>query len=153
MGLGAQSVDDGAEDEVLGLLVSGKLRERHDAGVFLLFGIFDRAVLSSVFDLLGHPAFMTGLGAGVLSLIHGAFFLPVRGQFPGLLAHVAKGFAVGAVYFMANAGNFARMHGYAPSFPAGFFKPLVAHWSTNPSMGQMRFLMRSVAMETPRAWS
>ena len=111
-------MDNATEDEVLRLLRHWQRIERDNAMVLFQFRVFLRAVHPAFGHFLRHPAFMAGSGAGFwvvgvqLHAQHGAVTLPLWRILPRWLAVVAKGLAVGAVHFVAHAGNLVFGHGW-----------------------------------------
>ena len=110
-------VDNGHEDVVLRLLLTGKLVEGHDAGVRLGGGVFHFAIDPAFLDLLLHPGNVGCLGSEVAHRVEvnphpsgGA--LPFGGVLPGGLAEVAQGGTVGGVDFVANLGDLFVVHGF-----------------------------------------
>ena len=105
------------EDEVFCLLRHGQRTERDNAMMLFQFWVLLRAVHPAFGNLLRHPAFMAGSGAGFgvvgvqFHAQHCAVALPLWRVLPCWLAVVAKGLAVGAVHFVAHAGNLVLVHG------------------------------------------
>ena len=110
-------VDDGHEDVVLRLLLTGKLVEGHDAGVRLGGGVFHFAIDPAFLDLLLHPGNVGCLGSEVAHRMEvnphpSGSPLPFGGVLPGGLAEVAQGGTVGGVDFVANLGDLFVVHGF-----------------------------------------
>ena len=106
----AQGVNDGAEDEVFGLLLFGERRKRDQAWMFLVLGVLVGTVGPALVQLLAHPTDVARLGAEVTHAVQvythaGASALPLRSVFPCWLAHVAQRFAVGFIHLVAYTGD------------------------------------------------
>src|SRR5690349_21483709 len=91
------------EDEVLRPLLDREARERNEAGMLLLLGVFLRSVLPAVPLLLLQPVLVAGgrggVGIGEMEedAIDGARLLPLGRFLPGRLRVVADSATIGGV--------------------------------------------------------